>query len=155
MPRVQPTIFLGCSSEALTIARELQLAFSHDPFTVEIWTDGIFHPSKTPIEDLTALVREIDFAIMVITPDDRTFSRRKRGFSPRDNVIFELGLAIGAIGRARTLMLLPRGEIIKLPSDLLGVTPIDYPPGDDSSLRRRLAPASTEIRSIVKRLGPI
>ena len=107
-PRTQPVLFIGCSTEALAVAREIQAAFTHDPIVVEIWTDGVFNPSKTPIEDLTALITRIDFAVILLTPDDRIDSRGVESFGPRDNVVFELGLAIGAIGRSRTLLVVPR-----------------------------------------------
>ena len=153
-PRAEPVVFVACSTEALETAREIQEAFDHDKFVVEIWTDGVFNASKTAIEDLTSLLGRIDFAVVLLTPDDKITSRSKRSFSPRDNVVFELGLAIGAIGRSRTVILLPRGEKLKLPSDLLGVKPIDYPTGDSPTLRRRLGPACNEIRKMVNFLGP-
>jgi CRP/FNR family cyclic AMP-dependent transcriptional regulator len=154
-PHTEPVIFVACSKEALTIAREMQAAFDHDPVVVEIWTDGIFNASKTPIEDLTELVGRIDFAVILLTPDDKVLSRDVEAFGPRDNVTFELGLAIGAIGRSRTLLVCPRGADFKLPTDLLGVKPIDYPIGEISTVKARLGPACNEIRKIVNRLGPL
>jgi CRP/FNR family transcriptional regulator, cyclic AMP receptor protein len=154
-PRTQPVLFVGCSTEALDVAREVQAAFDHDPFVVEIWTDGIFNPSKTPIEDLTELIGRIDFAVILLTPDDKVRSRHSERFEPRDNVVFELGLAVGAIGRSRTVLLTPRGCKLRLPSDVLGVRPVDYPAGESSSIKSRLGTACTEIRKLVKRLGPI
>lgn len=154
-PRTQPVLFVGCSAEALDTAREVQAAFDHDPFVVEIWTDGVFNPSKTPIEDLTDLIGRIDFAVILLTPDDKVRSRRSETFGPRDNVVFELGLAVGAIGRSRTFLLTPRGCKFKLPSDLLGVKPVDYPAGESSSIKSRLGPACTAIRKLVNRLGPV
>jgi predicted nucleotide-binding protein len=154
-PRTEPVVFVACSTEALPIARELHAAFDHDPAVVEIWTNGIFNASKTPIEDLTELVGRIDFAIILLTPDDKIFSRDVETFGPRDNVIFELGLAIGAIGRSRTLLVCPRGADFKLPTDLLGVKPIDYPTGELSTIQSRLGPACNEIRKIINRLGPL
>lgn len=154
-PRTEPVIFVACSTEALPIAREVQTAFSHDQFVTELWIDGVFNASKTAIEDLTALLGRIDFAVILMTPDDKSSSRTIENFSPRDNVVFELGLAIGAIGRLRTVMLVPRDVEMKTPSDLLGIRPIDYPQGDISTLRSRLGPACNEIRKLVNQLGPI
>lgn len=154
-PRTEPVIFVACSKEALRTAEEIQSIFSYDPFVVEIWVDGVFAASSTPIEGLTALIGKIDFAVVVLSRDDKTESRSKENFSPRDNIVFELGLAVGAIGRARTVILVPRGVEMKIPSDLLGVRPIDYPMGDAEGITARLRPACTEIRKIVERLGPI
>ncbi len=154
-PRTEPVVFVACSTETLPVAREIQTAFDHDQIVIEFWIDGIFNASNTAIEDLTNLLGRIDFAVVLITPDDKTSSRSVENFSPRDNVVFELGLAIGAIGRTRTVMLVTRGNEMKMPSDLLGVRPIDYPLGESSTLRSRLGPACNEIRKLVNQLGPI
>lgn len=155
VPRSQPVLFLGCSRESLPVAREIQSAFDHDFIIVEIWTDGIFNASKTPIEDLTQLIQRIDFGAILLTPDDQIQSRDVTSFGPRDNVVFELGLIMGAIGRERTYLLTPRGVDLKLPSDLLGVKPIDYPVGDTASITSRLGPACNELRKIINRIGPL
>jgi predicted nucleotide-binding protein len=154
-PRVEPVVFVGCSKEGLEIAREIQVAFDHDPVIVEIWTDGVFNSSKTPIEDLTALVARIDFGVLLLAPDDKIVSRDVVAFGPRDNVLFELGLVMGEIGRDRTFILSPRGVDFKIPSDLLGVKPIDYTTGPVETVRSRLGPACTELRRIINRLGPL
>ena len=38
-------VFIISSVEALPIARRVQNAFEYDPFTVVIWTDGVFRAS--------------------------------------------------------------------------------------------------------------
>ncbi|MEX3901302.1 MULTISPECIES: TIR domain-containing protein [Paraburkholderia] len=40
------------------------------------------------------------------------------GRRPRDNVVFELGLSMGRLGRKRGILMEPRGEGVKLPSDM-------------------------------------
>ena len=155
VPREQPVLFLGCSKEGLEPAQEIQSGLDHDPIVVEVWTDGVFNASKTPIEDLNALVRRIDFGALILTPDDMIVSRGEEAFGPRDNVIFELGLIMGAIGRERTFMIAPRGEDFKLPTDLLGVKPLDYAAGDEETIRARLGPTCNELRKAINNLGPL
>jgi len=155
VPRSEPVLFLGCAKESLDIAREIQTGFDHDPLVVEIWTDGVFNPSQTPIEDLDSLIRRIDFGVIVFSPDDKITSRNNEAFGPRDNVVFELGLLIGAIGRDRTFILVRRGVEMKLPSDLIGIKTIDYADGDCETMKSRLGPACNELRKIINRLGPL
>jgi predicted nucleotide-binding protein len=110
-------VFIVSSAEALSIARTLQNAFEHDPFTVTVWTDGVFRISNYAIESLEQQLAQSDFAIAIAQPDDLTESRGESKPSPRDNVIFELGFFMGRLGRHRALLMEPRGEEVKLPSD--------------------------------------
>jgi CRP/FNR family cyclic AMP-dependent transcriptional regulator len=147
-------VFIISSTEALHIAREIQSQFEHDNFSIELWTDGVFRASNYAIESLEQAVGDSDFAIAIAQPDDLTSSRGQIGFAPRDNVIFELGFFIGRLGRKRTFLLEPRGEEVKLPSDLAGLTTIGYRYGDSKTLPSLLGPACHKIRKIINELGP-
>lgn len=149
----QPNVFIGSTREALDVARALQRSFAHEPWRVETWADAVFKAGSTPIEALVESLDRIDFSIQIVTPDDVTTSRNEEQLSPRDNVIFELGLAYGALGRARTFMVRERGSQMKLPSDLVGVLPIEFKPGSKDALSSRLAPAAEELRQIINSAG--
>ena len=146
-------VFVISSAEALEVARAIQNAFDHDPFKVIVWTDGVFRASWYPIESLERELDQSDFAIAIAEPDDLTQSRGKMAQTPRDNVIFELGLFIGRIGRHRSFLVEPRGEETKLPSDLSGITSISYK-YDKKDLAAALGPACNRIRDIIRDLGP-
>jgi predicted nucleotide-binding protein len=145
-------MFIISSAEALEIARTIQNAFEHD-FTVVVWTDGVFRASWYPIESLERELDQSDFAVAVAQPDDITEMRGKSAATARDNVIFELGMFIGRIGRQRSLLVEPRGEEVKLPSDLSGITTLGYK-YDKDNVASALAPACNRIRAIVRELGP-
>ena len=147
-------VFIISSAEALHIARAIQNAFEYDPFTVTVWTDGVFRASWYPVESLEAQLDASDFAIAIAEPDDLLQSRGQSAASPRDNVIFELGLFIGRLGRRRSLLLEPRGEEVKLPSDLSGITAIPYRSASGNDLAAAMAPACNRIREIINDLGP-
>lgn len=150
----RPVIFLGSSKESLDVAREIQSALRYEDFVLRVWTDNVFSASNFPIEELQKQVQTADFAVLVLGPDDRVISRDKELDAPRDNVIFELGLFMGALGRERTFMILPRGMSVKVPSDLLGLTPLEYGGGPPEELTTRLAPACNDLRAIIKNRGP-
>ena len=145
-------IFIISSAEALEIARTIQNAFEYD-FTVVVWTDGVFRASWYPIESLERQLDQSDFAIAVAQPDDITHSRGEASPTTRDNVIFELGMFIGRIGRQRSFLIEPRGEEVKLPSDLSGITAIPYR-YDPENLAAAMGSACNRIRTIVRELGP-
>jgi predicted nucleotide-binding protein len=150
--RPEIRIFIMSSSEALKIAQALQASLSHEYLPV-VWTNGVFQASSYPIESLEKQLENSDFAIAVAQPDDTTTSRGVEQRSPRDNVIFELGFFMGRLGRKRTVLVEPREEEIKLPSDLTGITTLTYKYGDGKDLQARLAPACTAIRDLINELG--
>ncbi len=114
-------IFVGSSSEGLTVAKRVSDKIKTKELDVNLWNKNVFNPSENNIEALVEQAKRCDFAILVLTPDDWVRSRGKLDIAPRDNVIFELGLFMGAIGRNRTF-LLTTTDTMKLPSDLDGIT---------------------------------
>src|SRR5690606_21579892 len=98
-------------------------------------------------------LEQSDFAIAVAHPDDVTTSRDEDWPTPRDNVIFELGYFMGRLGRDRAILMEPRGQKLKLPSDLAGITTIKYKLGSHSDTQHIIAPACNELREHISRLG--
>jgi hypothetical protein len=94
-----------------------------------------------------------DFAALILTPDDIITSRGDTSDSPRDNVLLELGLFIGRLGRQRTFIVCNRDKNLKLPSDLAGVTMAEYGDRKDNNLQAALSPACTKIRYAIRGLG--
>ncbi len=150
----RPVLFVGCSVEALPIASAIQSKFEYDPVIVKVWTDGIFAPSSFPIESLERVLPTIDFAALILSPDDAVTSRDATSVAPRDNIIFELGLFMGALGHSRTFLIYPRGVDIKIPTDLTGVTPLTYTQGTEDELPATLATACNAMRTIIQSAGP-
>ncbi len=111
--RERSLLFIGSSSEALPLATALQGCFDLRSMDVRLWTDSVFTPSKVNIEALEIQVQLSDFAVLVLTPDDRLVTRGTHYPAPRDNVIFELGLFMGSAGRERTFLLKARGDDLK------------------------------------------
>ncbi len=146
-------VFIISSTEGLGVARAIENAFEHDPFTVEIWTEGCFKVANFPIESLEAKVEQSDFAIAIAYADDVTTSRDQASAAPRDNVIFELGLFMGRLSRKRAILMEPRDEKVKLPSDLTGITtiPYRYVPGPD--VASKMGPACNKLRDHISALG--
>jgi CRP/FNR family cyclic AMP-dependent transcriptional regulator len=149
-----PIMFIGSSKEGLEIAQCIQSGLAHDDMIVRIWTDQVFGASNYSLEDLEREVSDSDFGVLVLTPDDKIISRDKTEGAPRDNVIFELGMLIGAIGRERTYFVVPRGQDVRIPSDLFGVNPLTYVPVTGRDLAARLGPICSALRDKVRALGP-
>ena len=152
-PNNEPVVFFGSSSEGVKVTEELSRIYRKRRVVVRPWTVGVFQVSSTPIESLVTLAGNADFAVLVLTADDITLSRQLRHQSPRDNVVFEVGLFIGAIGRERVVILKPKGCDIKVPTDLVGVIWLDYARGGNTSLRARLKHADNELWKLIKKHG--
>lgn len=117
--REQTRVFIISSKEALPVARIVQNALSPD-FLVVPWSDDVFKVSSYALESIEAELDRCDFAIAIAHADDISESRGKSWPAPRDNVIFELGLFMGRLNRQRAILMEPREDKVKLPSDLTG-----------------------------------
>jgi hypothetical protein len=127
----KPRIFLGSSGKQQRLLRSLTTGLA-SVADVEPWTT-VFNPGTSTLDRLVELTREVDFAAFVFAQDDWTAptpgdpGQAVPGqASPRDNVVFEAGLFGGALGMRRTFIL--HANDAKLPSDLLGLTVVRYPP---------------------------
>jgi predicted nucleotide-binding protein len=129
----RPKVFIGCSVPGLDVAGALQMLLEHSA-NCQIWNQGLIRLSTTTLDSLLAALQDSEFAIFALTADDKTEQRDRFGMTPRDNVIFELGLFLGRLGQGRTFMVRPRGVDLLLPTDLLGVEAADYDPGDEDLL---------------------
>jgi CRP/FNR family transcriptional regulator, cyclic AMP receptor protein len=152
-PNTKPLLFLGCSVESRAIAQEIQLGLKYDNVEAVVWTDGVFGPSSIPVETLLNMVNEADFAVFVFSPDDKVFSRENEYNAPRDNTVFELGLFMGRLERSRTFIVKEQNTDVKIPTDILGVTPLTYVYSGDSNLSAAIAPVCTELRKVISGLG--
>lgn len=124
-----PTLFIGSSREALPAARAVarRLAAAAD---VTLWTDDARYkrPGEFFLDALAGASGRFDFAVLVFGNDDGIVVRGKRQSAPRDNVVFELGLFWGHLGRERTFVLVPkmRRDSYRILSDLQGLTLSDF-----------------------------
>lgn len=147
-------VFIICSVEALAVGRIIENAFAHDDFVVRLWTNDVFKVASYALESLEAEVDDSDFAIAIAHSDDVTLFRDQEWPAPRDNVVFELGLFMGRLGRKRAILMEPREDKVKLPSDLSGITtiPYSYQVGKDASAL--MAPACNMLRDHMMEMGP-
>jgi hypothetical protein len=149
----KPKIFIGSSTEGLNIAYAVQQNLTHDA-EITVWDQGVFELSQTTIESLVAVLEKCDFAIFVFSPDDISRIRKKEFLTVRDNVIFELGMFIGKLGRNRSFIIMPDKLVFHIPTDLLGITAGKYDTSrTDGSYQAATGPVCHQIRTQIKKLG--
>ncbi len=149
----KPFVFIGSSAEGLESAKGVQANLEYS-CECQIWSQGLFGLSTGTMETLVKSLDKFDFAILMLTEDDITISRNKEQGSPRDNVIFELGLFIGGLGLERTFIVIDRKAKLKLPSDLAGITPATFEPPVKGTIQSAMGTACLEIEQAIKKLGP-
>ncbi|MEO6314588.1 MAG: nucleotide-binding protein [Chitinophagaceae bacterium] len=141
---LRPALFIGSSSAGLPVAQALK--HNLDPtFEVEIWNQGAFEIGDFNLEALINTGRRSHFAVLVLTPDDLTTVGNLPRPSPRDNVIFEMGLFLGVLGRRQAFIVHEAGTQLKLPTDIDGITRATYMKPKAGSLTAALGSASLKI----------
>ncbi|GEL47621.1 hypothetical protein CHO01_27370 [Cellulomonas hominis] len=153
----KPAVFIGSSTEALDVARHFQIALE-GVFECEatVWDQDVFTPGLYAMEALVEQAESSDFAVLLVTPDDLVEARGQITPAPRDNVLFETGLFMGALGVRRVFLLCPNGvDRLKLPSDLLGLNRLpNYTLRDDANVTAAMARPAMSAKKTMARLGP-
>lgn len=112
-------IFIGGTSEGLKFADKIKTEFEQlGKAQCTIWNTDTFQYNESFLDSLSKASLIYDFGIFVASGDDLAVIRKSIKEVTRDNVIFEYGLFLGALGNNRTFLLQEEG--CKLPTDLLG-----------------------------------
>lgn len=149
----KPRIFIGSSVEGLKVADAINLNLDHE-LEVTLWRTGAFDLASTALESLVKRSKAVDFALFVFSPDDVATIRSQQRAVVRDNVVFELGLFIGALGKDRCFIVRPRDVDLHLPTDLLGVVAADYESGrSDGDISAAVNHACVLVKRSVERAG--
>jgi hypothetical protein len=152
MDRHLPAVFIGSSKEGLGVAREIELQLQ-DAAIVTIWKDGVFGPGSGILESLMRVLEQFDYAVMVLSADDTSEIRGQSYASPRDNVLFELGLFMGRLEPKRVFIVHEGDVNLKLPTDLAGIGVLPYRQRDDKNLAAAVSPPCTLIIKQIDALG--
>lgn len=147
-------VFIMSSVEALPIVDLIIRQFEHDKFLAVAWKNGVFRASNYTLDELEAQLDDSDFAIAVAHSDDVVISRKEQWPAVRDNVIFELGMFMGRLGRQRAFLLEPRDTGLTLPSDLAGMTTVPYRYEPGKHAMDAIAPACAALRELIMTSGP-
>ena len=145
----KPKIFVASSAEARRLAQAVQqeLEYMAD---VTPWYQDAFVVGQNVIDELGRNLRASDFGIFIFAPDDSLRMRARSQKSVRDNVILELGMFIGRLGKERSFIIRPEGKGLRVPTDLLGVVTGKYVDRTDNP-RAAVATACTQIVDAIQR----
>lgn len=127
-----PKLFIGSSTGGYPIATKIKNCLSAEA-DCTLWKEtGVWETNKSTFDNLLRMAGYFDFGVFVATADDLTMISDKIVIEPRDNVILEMALFLGAMGRYKSFLLVEDG--IKLPSDFSGIFMPRFDPKDNSSI---------------------
>jgi CRP-like cAMP-binding protein len=152
-PNRIPHLLIRSSAETIAFAEALAAAIPPNLATVKVCTREIFAADHFPIEELEAQLRVADFAATVAPNDHRVGARTDNSDAIRDNMVFEVGLLMGALSRHRTYLLAPEGATLGIPTDLLGLSPLLYSPSAPTHAGA-VSAAAEALGSIIAGMGP-
>lgn len=150
----RPRVFIGSSVESKAIAEAFADNIDRD-FEPTVWTDGAFLAGETNLRNLLNIAENKEYAVIVLGKDDTTTSRGEQKSSPRDNAIFELGLFMGLLSPRQVFFLIPRHRNdLKLPSDLAGITPLEFDSErTDGNLRSATGAAGRSFKEAISKIS--
>lgn len=90
--------------------------------------DQMASSGKTIIEKLEEYAADVNYAIVLATPDDegKCATEEKMKKRVRQNVVLELGMFLSKLGRDRVAILLKEAEDFEKPSDIQGLIYIPF-----------------------------
>ncbi len=86
--------------------------------------DQLVSSGQTVIEKLEEYISQVNFAIVLATPDDIGYAKNdedNKKYRVRQNVVLELGMLLAKIGRRKVAILLSQAENMESPSDIQGL----------------------------------
>ena len=150
---MEPSVFIGSSSEQIAIAEAVEVNLT-PVAEISSWKHS-FTAGQAFYVELLRFKEKFDFAVMVLTPDDMVRSRGELYNAPRDNMIFELGLFLGSLGPDRVFVLIDETVKTKLMSDYSGVAFLTYNgQRADKDYIQAVSPACVRMKQVITRLGP-
>ncbi len=92
--------------------------------------DQLPSAGNTIIEKLEEYTKQVEFGIVLATPDDMGYAIEEKAENAkkrvRQNVVLELGMLLASIGRERVAILLKKKENFEKPSDIDGLIYIPF-----------------------------
>ena len=133
-------IFIGSSTNGIKRAEVLKehlVEKASEPIDCTVWNEkSLFKLSYATIDSLIRIAEDLKenkgYAVLLFTPDDEVTmnkcnsSKESIHLIPRDNVVFEMGLFLGVLGREHVICVRPGNVELRIFSDWKGMTDVLY-----------------------------
>jgi predicted nucleotide-binding protein len=98
-------VFIGSSSESVDHMSEIAMWLEEEKVEPVPWNlPTLFLPGDNTFLNLIEISRSVDGAIFIFAEDDLVWYRADTVAQPRDNVLLEYGLFVGALGPKRAII---------------------------------------------------
>lgn len=149
-------IFIGSSEESKSfvdeIACEIENLSDSDKqgYQPQKWYDNdVFVAGDYTLDKLIQTARTVDAAVLVFNFEDKTTLRNKAQMAVRDNVLLEYGVFSGIHTYKNVcIVCINRTDEAHFPTDIVGITFIDYQENKKNNFRK-------ELSSWLKQIEPI
>ena len=131
-PKIKKRTIVFSSVENLQLAQAIQANLYPEKYSTLLWSNGFFALSHSYISNFQGIKYDYDFAVVVCSDDDMKTSRGRQQRAIRDNVLLELGMCISTFTLKRVIIVKQRD--VELPSDLDGITSIEYSIGKNENI---------------------
>ncbi len=118
----RPHVFFGYSGKATDTANRIMKYLISIDVKVRDWQMD-FRPAGTILDEIEESAKKSLGSIFLFTKDDELVNGDQANAAPRDNVVFEAGYFMHAVGKERTLII--REEGTKMPADVGGAIYLD------------------------------
>lgn len=118
-------VVYGHDHNARTQLEALLLRWKLEPIIIDKLATG----GQTIIEKLEEQTDNVNFGIVLITPDDIGYARNDettKKYRTRQNVVLEMGMLLSKLGRSKVAILVSQELPMEYPSDIQGLLYIPY-----------------------------
>ncbi len=149
----RPRVFVGSSTEGKPMAERLH-ALLTEFARPRLWPNA-FRLSQNFLDEILRQAHECEFGVFLMPADDMIVKRGMTQAAARDNVLFELGVFLGALGKDRAFFVFCGDNPPELPSDLHGINAGTFPNGPLSDASDVLRPVAVKIHDAIQHMMPI
>jgi prolyl-tRNA editing enzyme YbaK/EbsC (Cys-tRNA(Pro) deacylase) len=133
-------IFVGSSLEACIQDKFVRKVIENNGIEAVTWKD-VFHTGDFTLDSLVKTAQKVHGAIIISTPDDKVWVRGAESLAPRDNILFEMGFFINALGAKHAALIFchdDKGKSPKIPTDIHGLNVIFFEKGKNIANQKSL-----------------
>ncbi|MCW5964211.1 MAG: nucleotide-binding protein [Bryobacterales bacterium] len=149
-----PYVFIASSSA--TAARECGehlAAQLQEVAEAVFWKHDVFLPGQHLLESLSLAIDRADFAVLLCLPEGKTNYRSKKYAGLNPNVLFELGVSLGRLGKSRAFVVRPQGANLLAPGYLDGISQVEFIMREESTAASTMGPVCLKIKEAMKLQG--